>query len=289
MSGVHAGSARQEDGGIPERGEEANVGANALLLSVGDLEVVLEFGLGLSVAVVDVAYDDSMLEQGDAGADVDGVLQVVARDEYGGAGLLVVLREEVLDGALAAGVEEVEGLVEDEHLWAQEHGCDDTYLLLVAGAQVADEFLLSDYLVCHEVAEAVEEGLQVVGGDSADACYELEVFVGGEVVDEEGFVDVCTCPVFPLLGFSHVHVDVGLLEVACHVHVTVVGFYQVEDESEEGALASSVVAHKSQHLTAVDGVAVDVDGDFLAKTFLQVIDLYLHDFLCVKKKDVLCQ
>ena len=115
-------------------GEEANVGANALLFSIGDLEVVLEFSLGLSVAVVDVAYDDSMLEQGDAGADVDGVLQVVARYEDGGAGLLVVLREEVLDGTLAAGVEEVEGLVEDEHLWAQEHGSDDTYLLFVASA-----------------------------------------------------------------------------------------------------------------------------------------------------------
>ena len=115
-------------------GEEANVGANALLFSIGDLEVVLEFSLGLSVAVVDVAYDDSMLEQGDAGADVDGVLQVVARYEDGGAGLLVVLREEVLDGTLAAGVEEVEGLVEDEHLWAQEHGSDDTHLLFVASA-----------------------------------------------------------------------------------------------------------------------------------------------------------
>lgn len=61
MFGVHAGSARQEDGGIPERGEEANVGANALLLSVGDLEVVLELGLGLSFTIVDVADDDAVL------------------------------------------------------------------------------------------------------------------------------------------------------------------------------------------------------------------------------------
>ena len=55
-----------------------------------------------------------MLQQGDAGRDVYRVLQVVAGDEDGGTRLLAVVGEQVLQNQLTGGVEEVEGLVEDD-------------------------------------------------------------------------------------------------------------------------------------------------------------------------------
>ena len=55
-----------------------------------------------------------MLQQGDACGDVHRVLQVVAGDEDGGTRLAVVVGEQVLQDQLTGGVEEVEGLVEDD-------------------------------------------------------------------------------------------------------------------------------------------------------------------------------
>ena len=60
--------------------------------------------------VVDVVYDFAMLEQDNAFADVDGVLQIVAADENCGTSLLVVFLQQVLDGILATWIEEIEGL-----------------------------------------------------------------------------------------------------------------------------------------------------------------------------------
>ena len=57
-----------------------------------------------------------MFQQGDAGRDVYRVLQVVAGDEDGGAGLAVVVGKQVLEDELRGGVKEVEGLVEDDGL-----------------------------------------------------------------------------------------------------------------------------------------------------------------------------
>ena len=248
------------------------MGANALLFSIGDLEVVLEFSLGLSVAVVDVAYDDSMLEQGDAGADVDGVLQVVARYEDGGAGLLVVLREEVLDGTLAAGVEEVEGLVEDKHLRAKEHGGHDAHLLLIAGTESADELLLSCKLVCHEMLVLRKELLQLLVARIGEAGNELEVLVGGQVVDEETLVYESTCPILPSFCFGHVDVNFSVF----HVNCSRVCLDKVEDETEERAFACTIVTNKSKQFTAVDGEFWYVDGNLFAECLLEVFNNNIH-------------
>lgn len=81
------------------------------------VEVRLQFLLRLTVVVGYVANDVAVLQKGYARTDVDRVVQVVARDEDGCARLLIVLCQQVLDDGLRRGVEEIEGLVENEHLW----------------------------------------------------------------------------------------------------------------------------------------------------------------------------
>ena len=76
--------------------------------------------------------------------DVYRMLQVMTGDNDGGTRLLVVLCEQVFHGTLAAGVEEVERLVQNQKLWLQKHSCHDAYLLLVACREIPDEFLLTE-------------------------------------------------------------------------------------------------------------------------------------------------
>ena len=81
-----------------------------------DAEVLFEFGLGAACLVLKVFHDVAFLEEGDAGGDVDGVLQVVTRDEDGGTSGVVILFEQPLDDDLRRGVEEVERLVENDQV-----------------------------------------------------------------------------------------------------------------------------------------------------------------------------
>ena len=91
------------------------------------VEVILQLLLGRASGVVDVAQDDAVLQQDDAGADVHRVVQVVAGDEDGGAVLLIILLQQVLDDGLAGRVEEVERLVQDEQARVVNHSGDDAY------------------------------------------------------------------------------------------------------------------------------------------------------------------
>ena len=81
-----------------------------------DAEVLFEFGLGAACLVLKILYDVAFLEEGDAGGDVDGVLQVVARDEDGGTSGVVILFEQTFDNDLRRGVEEVERLVKNDQV-----------------------------------------------------------------------------------------------------------------------------------------------------------------------------
>ena len=74
-----------------------------------------------------------MLQKGDAGTDVDGMVEVVTGEEDGGSGTLVVLLKEMLDETLTAGVEEIEGLVQYQQLGLHGQGGYDADLLLVTG------------------------------------------------------------------------------------------------------------------------------------------------------------
>ena len=109
-------------------------------------EILLQFCRGAALSVGQVADDDTMLQQGNAGRDVYRMLQVVAGDEDGGTRLLLVVGKQVLEDQLRGGVEEVERLIEDDGLRTAEEGRDDTYLLLVTCGEVADELLLSENL-----------------------------------------------------------------------------------------------------------------------------------------------
>ena len=222
-----------------------------------------------------------MLQEGYAGTDVHGVLEVVAGDEDGSTSLLVVLLQEALNGTLAGGVEEVEGLVQDEHLGLQEHGTNDAHLLLVAGREVADEFLLSCHLARHELLKVLQEGVHLLLLAAGDATDELEVLVGREIVNQEGLVHEGTCPVLPVLRMCHIHTALGnalalLLLRGVHEHTATVGLDKVQHQAEERALASTVVANETQHLTVLDLITFYIHGNLLAKGFLQVFYLYLH-------------
>ena len=58
-----------------------------------------------------------MLQQCNSGADINGMLQVMATYQNGGTSLFVVFRKQMLDGTLTAGVKEVKGLVQNQDLW----------------------------------------------------------------------------------------------------------------------------------------------------------------------------
>ena len=62
-----------------------------------DVEVGFEFFFGGIVHVLDVADDDAVLQQGDAAADIDGVVEVVAGDDDGGVVFLAILLQQLLE------------------------------------------------------------------------------------------------------------------------------------------------------------------------------------------------
>ena len=72
--------------------------------------------MGAAFDIGKVADDLTFLEEGNARGDVDGVRQVMTGDENGGSRLAVIIGEDVLQDVLRRGVEEIEGLVEDDQL-----------------------------------------------------------------------------------------------------------------------------------------------------------------------------
>ena len=176
-------------------------------------EVFLQFLGGAAFAVGQVADDDAMLQKGDARRDVDGVLQVMAGDEDGGSRLAVIIGENVLQDILRRGIEEVEGLVEDDRLGVAEEGGDDADLHLVTCREVADELLLAEDLVVGETLEVLEALVNFLLADAGDLAEEGEILLGGEEVDEESIIDIGAHIVFPSLTFCRVDVrESGLVD-----------------------------------------------------------------------------
>ena len=248
------------------------------LPSAFDVEIAFQFLLGRTIVVVDVADDLTVLQQGDARTDIDRVVEVVAGDEDGGTRLAVVVGEQVLDGILRTGIEEVEGFVEDEQAGVHEEGRHDAHLLLVAGREVADELLLSQDFSGHEVLILAELLLQLRLAEAADACDELQVFLGREVVDDEGIIDVGTCPVLPFLRLGHIDGAALVFDG----HAAAVGLDEVEDEAEERALARSVVAYETQDLAFMDDELINIYGGLLAESLLDVAYVDGHGFVSLE-------
>ena len=61
-----------------------------------------------------------MFQQGDTGRDVYRVLGVVAGYENGGSRRPLIVCEQLLQNQRRGGVEEVEGLVENDNFWLAE-------------------------------------------------------------------------------------------------------------------------------------------------------------------------
>ena len=199
------------------------------------------------------------------------MLQVVAGDEDGGTSCLVILLEQTLQDDLRRRVEEVERLVENDQVGSGEHRRDDTYLLLVACAEVADEFLLSEYLALHEMLEGSQPFVGFLLRHTVCLSHELEVLLGCEEVDEEGLVDVGSGELFPLLALGGI--DGSLCGGMDDSDFAFVGFEEVEQQTEESSLTGSVVTDESEHIALVDFKMIDVDGNILAERLFQVVDV----------------
>jgi hypothetical protein len=166
-------------------------------LLCGGLEVVFEFVTGTAFGIGKVADDLTFLEEGNARGDVDGVRQVMTGDENGGSRLAVIIGEDVLQDVLRRGVEEVEGLIEDNQFGAQQEGGHDADLLFVTGREVADEFLLSEDLTARQTLEGLETCVDLFLRDVVDLAQEGKELLGREEVDKERVVDIGSGPVFP--------------------------------------------------------------------------------------------
>lgn len=80
---------------------------------------------------------------------------------------------------------------------------------------------------------------------------EIEVFLRGEEVDEESAVDV-TAGIF-LPGFTLVH----LLSIA--FHETVISLNQVENQTEQGGLARTIITYESYQLTLCNTQIINIE------------------------------
>ena len=185
-------------------------------------------------------------------------------EQDSGMSLGSIVGEQFLQDALAGGVQEVEGFVENHHLWTANECCHDTHFLFVASREVAYEFVLCEYLATSEVLEGLQSFFNLLLVDAANLPQKSEILLRREVVDEESVINIGTHETLPVLTFGRVD--------AAYADRAGIGLQQVEDHTEECGLARSVVAYQSQDITVVDSERRDVAGDGLSELFLQLID-----------------
>ena len=155
------------------------------------------------------------------------------------------------------------------------HCRHDAHLLLVAGREVTYELLLPQNLSCQEGVELLEQLCTFLGRHVGDLGYEVEVLIGGEIVDEETFIHIGACPVLPALGLRHIHI----LIAALHAHMPIVGLDEIEHKAEQSALACSVVTDETKYLAVVYLKLLNIDCHLGAECLLEVIDVDFHN-LC---------
>lgn len=104
------------------------------------------------------------------------------------------------------------------------------------------EILLGSHdFIVHKALKLSQSFLQGFIVNVINISDEIEVFLRGEEVDEESAVDV-TAGIF-LPGFTLVH----LLSIA--FHETVISLNQVENQTEQGGLARTIITYESYQLT----------------------------------------
>ena len=216
-----------------------------------------------------------MLQQGNTGRDIDGMRQVVAAAKDGGTRLLVILREQMLQHVLAGGVEEVERLVQNDNLRTVEESCHDAHLLLVAGREVADEFLLAEHLASGEALKVLQALVNLCLRLARHLAQKGKVFLGCQEVDEEPLVDIGPHDVLPLLAFGRIDAVDG--------YCSFVSFQQVEHDAEERTFTGSVVAYESKDIAVVNGKRGDIAGNSLSEILLEIANGNHNSLLGLKQ------
>ena len=123
--------------------------------------------------------------------------------------------------------------------------------------------------------ELLEQLCTFLGRHIGDLGYEVEVLIGGEIVNEETFIHIGACPVLPALGLRHIHI----LIAALHAYMPIVGLDEIEHKAEQSALACSVVTDETKYLTVVYLKLLNIDCHLGAECLLEVIDVDFHN-LC---------
>ena len=243
--------------------------------------------------VVEVFYYHAVLKQRDACRYLSGVLQVVARHDDRGTRLLVVFNKNLLQHVLAARVEEVERLVENNQFGTVEKRRDDAHLVAIARREVAYVLLLVEYLAAHQRLKVGKAFRNLILRHARHTTDEVEILLRREEVDEETVVDVRTGIRFPVLAQRRIDWRAlsnspvgGELEAAwnkfnvirrrMHSNNTFVRLQKVEHKAEKRSLAGTVVAHKTKNVTIVDGETFNVHGSVRAEVFLKITEFYFH-------------
>ena len=107
-----------------------------------------------------------------------------------------------------------------------------------------------DFIV-HKALKLRQSLLQGFIVDVIDICDEIEVFLRGEEVDEESAVDV-TAGIF-LPRFTLVH----LLSIA--FHETIISLNQVENQTEQGGLARTIITYESYQLALCNTQIINIE------------------------------
>lgn len=213
-----------------------------------------------------------MFQQGDAGADVERMGQVMGRDDDGGMLLLAISLEQILHGQLRSGVKKIEGFIEQQQLRMVQHGADDAHLLLIAHREIADERLLTQHFTIHETVKLKQAMTERGIIDARNLGQKTEILLGSKIVDEEACIDKSPRISLPRLALGGVARHRMAIHKAIDCHTACIGMQQVKDDTEKCGLPRPVIAHKADSFTRVDGIAVDVKHLLRAERFGQIFD-----------------
>ena len=126
------------------------------------------------------------------------MLQVMTADKDGGMCLCGILFQGTLQDILTGGVQEIEGLVQDDDRCLPDKGRDDANLLLVTCREVADQFFLTEDLATGEMLELLQALIDNLLWCAAYFPKEREILLRRQVVNQETFVDIGADLLLPL-------------------------------------------------------------------------------------------
>ena len=148
------------------------------------------------------------------------------------------------------------------------------YLLAVALREILQELACSENLTIHQRGIFLQSLAERLFGNVVDLGDKSEILFGGVEVDQEMFVDKRTREGFPRLAPSHI------LIVAEHPSAR--SLNDIEHQSQEGSLTSSIVTNKSHQFTRMDGQFGNIQYGVLTVFLLQLFyfEFHIEERLC---------